>query len=130
MKRYGWLVFLVLGALILIWAADNAVFIPALDPADPERGWAWLTTDPEIIEYVKFNFRFMGMWQIGYGLLVISAAFGLRKGHRCAWTGLWSVPLVVVLLLPMMPWILPVVAIPFLAAIGTLLYLRPKADNG
>lgn len=129
MKRFGWIVFLLIGVLILLWSAYNAVLVPALDPADPERGWAWLTTDPETIEYIKFIFRFMGIWQIGYGLLVMMAAFGLRNGHRWAWTGLWSIPLVGILLVPMMPWIIPVVAVPLLAAIGFLFYLRPAREK-
>lgn len=125
MKRFGWIIFLVIGGLILLFGVYNALYIPGLDPADPEQGWAWLTTDPEIIEYIKFNFRVQGIWIFGYGLLVIAAAIALRRGNRWAWLGLWSVPLVILTLLPMMPWTLPVFFLPLFAAIGTLLVSRP-----
>lgn len=125
MKQFGWIVFLVIGALILLFAAYNAFYIPALDPADPDEGWEWLTTDPEIIEYIKFNFRVQGMWQFGYGLLVM-AAFVLRRGSRWAWLGLWSVPLVLVFMFFMMPWTLPFIMLPMAAGIGALILSRPR----
>ena len=125
MKQYSWSIFLILGLLILLFAAYNALYIPALDPADPDEGWGWLTTDPEIIEYIKFNFRVQGMWQIGYGLLVLATAVGgLRQQQRWAWWGLWSVPLVLLLMAFMMPWTLPLLIIPLLAAVGALMWLR------
>ena len=125
MKQHSWLVFLVVGMLILLFAAYNAFYIPALDPADPDQGWAWLTTDPEIIEYVKFYFRVQGMWQFGYGLLVVAMAVGgLRQNQKWAWNGLWSVPLVLLLMLTMMPWTLPVLIVPLLAVVGILILIR------
>jgi len=130
MKKYYWIIFLVLGMLILLFAAYNAFYIPALDPADPDQGWAWLTRDPEIIEYIKYNFRFQGMWQFAYGLLVIAtAAGGLRQNQKWAWIGLWSLPLVLALMAFMAPWTLPVLLVPILVAIGTLLLSRPIVFN-
>lgn len=113
----------------MLFAVYNAFYIPALDPADPDEGWAWLTTDPEIIEYIKFNFRVQGMWQFGYGLLVMAAAFVLRQGSRWAWMGLWSVPLVLIFMTLMMPWTLPVIFLPMAAGIGALLLSRPNLEN-
>lgn len=121
MKRWSWFVFLLLGLLILVFAAYNAFFIPTIDPADADIGWAWLTTDPEIIEYIKFNFRAQGMWIFGYALLVVATAVGgFRQGDRWAWLGLCSVPLVLVLMSLMMPWTLPVLIIPLLLALAAL----------
>ena len=130
MKQYGWLIFLMIGGLILLFAAYNALYIPTIDPADPEMGWEWLTTDPEIIEYIKFNFRVQGIWIFGYGLLVMAASLALRRGNRWAWLGLWSVPVVILTLLPMMPWTLPVFFLPLAAAVGSLIYFRPLINNG
>lgn len=130
MKQYGWLIFLVIGALILLFAAYNALYIPTIDPADPEMGWEWLTTDPEIIEYIKYNFRVQGIWIFGYGLLVMAAALALRRGNRWAWLGLWSVPLVILILTPMMPWTLPVFFLPLVGSIGTLLTSRSLWSAG
>jgi hypothetical protein len=124
-KQWSWVIFLLLGLLILVFAWYNAFFIPALDPADPDMGWAWLTTDPEIIEYIKFNFRAQGMWIFAYGLLVIAAAVGgFRQGERWAWLGLCSVPLVLCLMLLMMPWTLPVLFLPLMLSIVALALSR------
>ena len=129
MKRYAWLVFVVLGLLILLFAAYNAIYIPALDPADPDEGWVWLTTDPEIIDYIKFNFQVQGMWQMGYGLLVMATAVGgLRQKQRWAWYGLWSVPLVLLLMATMMPWTIPVLIVPWIMAVASLVIARGKAQ--
>ena len=93
-KQWSWVIFLLLGLLILVFAWYNAFLIPSLDPADPDMGWEWLTTDLEIIDYIKFNFRAQGMWIFVYGLLVIATAVGgFRQGERWAWLGLCSVPL-------------------------------------
>lgn len=124
-KQWSWVIFLLLGLLILVFAWYNAFFIPALDPAGPDMGWAWLTTDPEIIEYIKFNFRAQGMWIFAYGLLVIAAAVGgFRQGERWAWLGLCSVPLVLCLMLLMMPWTLPVLFLPLMLSIVALALSR------
>lgn len=56
-RNYGWVFFMVIGLGTLYFAYDNFFVIPALDVRDPDRGWAWLTTDPEIIDYIKFYFR-------------------------------------------------------------------------
>ena len=124
-KQWSWVIFLLLGLLILVFAWYNAFFIPALDPADPDMGWAWLTTDLEIIEYIKFNFRAQGMWIFVYGLLVIATAVGgFRQGERWAWLGLCSVPLVLCLMLLMMPWTLPVLFLPLMLSIVALVLSR------
>lgn len=125
MKRYGWLVFLILEALVIVFALYNALFIPAIEPADPDLGWAWLTNDPEVIEYIKFNFRNQGIWVFGYGLLLMATAAGLRQGQKWAWIGLWSLPLVLVLYMAMAPWTLPMLILPLVAAVVTLLLSRP-----
>lgn len=125
MKRWNWIIFLLLGVLIIFFSLYNAVYIPALDPADPDEGWAWLTTNPEIIGYIKFNFRVQGMWQLGYGLLVIATAVGgFRQGERGAWLGLCSAPLVLILMSLMMPWTIPVLIVPLIFAVAALAVSR------
>ena len=125
MKQYSWLIFVVLGLLIWLFASYNAFYIPSLDPADPDTGWTWLTTDPEVIEYIKFYFRIQGIWQFGYGLLVIATAIGgLRQQQKWAWIGLWSVPIVIVLFAMMAPWTLPMLIVPLLLAIAGLILSR------
>ena len=125
MKRWNWIVFLILGVLIILFSMYNASYIPALDPADPEEGWAWLTTNPEIIDYIKFNFRVQGVWQLGYGLLVMATAVGgFRQGERWAWLGLCSVPLVLILMSLMMPWTMPVLIVLLLLAVAALAATR------
>jgi len=125
MKRWSWIIFLILGVLIILFSLYNALYIPALDPADPNEGWAWLTTDPEIISYIKFNFRVQGLWQLGYGLLVMATAVGgFRQGERWAWLGLCSVPLLLILMSLMMPWTRPVLIVLLLFAMAALVASR------
>lgn len=125
MKRWNWIIFLILGVLIILFSIYNAVYIPALDPADPSEGWAWLTTNPEIIDYIKFNFRVQGMWKLGYGLLVMATAVGgFRQGERWAWLGLCSVPSVLIFMSLMMPWTMPVLIVPLLLAVAALAATR------
>ncbi len=127
MKKYGWLIFLILGVLVIAFAGYNAFFIPRIEPTDPNLGWAWLTNDPEVIEYIKFNFRNQGIWLLGYGLLLIAtAAGGMRQKQKWAWVGLWSLPLVLVLYIAMTPWTLPMLVVPLLVAVGTLLLSPPQ----
>ena len=57
---YSWVLQFAIGLALLYYAFYNIVVIPEIDPADPERGWLWLTSDPQVIEYVKFWFRNFG----------------------------------------------------------------------
>ncbi len=41
--RYAWLLLFTVGLGLALYAYYNLVFLPALDPADPDQGWAWLT---------------------------------------------------------------------------------------
>lgn len=49
----AWGLLLLVGLAIAYFAYDNIIVIPALDRADPDRGWAWLTTDPAVIDDIK-----------------------------------------------------------------------------
>jgi len=43
--RLGAAIFGLVALGILAFAGHNYFYVPALDPAGPERGWGWLTTD-------------------------------------------------------------------------------------
>jgi hypothetical protein len=63
LSKYAWVLLMMVGLSFVYYAYDNIIVIPALSPTDPERGWAWLTTDPEVIDYIKYWFRIFGIFQ-------------------------------------------------------------------
>ena len=123
----GWMVFIPVGLVILFYAYDNLFVIPALDPNDPERGWKWLTTDPDTIDYIKFYFRNLGLRVLSIGLLTLGTAwFGLRRGSRSAWRILWIVPALFLAHLYFWPWLAPALAGLALLAGAGLAFSYPK----
>lgn len=107
-RRVGWTIIFAVGLLFLYFAYDNFFVIPALGVHDPDRGWAWLTTDPEIIDYIKFYFRIFGLRVLAFGMLtIITAATGLRQGNRQAWGILFIVPMLIGLHVIVWPWMAP-----------------------
>lgn len=108
---YSWVFMLLAGILILIYAYDNIVTIPNLDPNDSERGWEWLTTDEDVVEYIKFIFRFLGLWILFSGITTIAISLtGYRTMQQWAWWSLLYLPLHLILLTSFTPWILPIMA--------------------
>ena len=77
--RQSWVLLFLVGLGIAYFAYDNLVVIPALDPADPDRGWAWLTTDPKVIEYIKFLFRNFGYWVLAVAVFVTVSSWACSR---------------------------------------------------
>ncbi len=104
----GWLIVFVIGLLFLYFAYDNVFVIPALDVRDPNRGWDWLTTDHEIIDYIKFYFRIYGIRVFGFAVMTLLTTFyGLREGYRSAWNVLWLMPILLLIHILLWPWLTP-----------------------
>ncbi len=119
-RKFGWIIFMIIGLAFLYFAYDNLFVIPALDVLDPDRGWAWLTTEPEIIDYIKFHFRFSGIWILALAnLTLLTASTGLREGSRRAWGILFIVPILVSVHLFFWPWPAPIlIGVIFLSGLG------------
>ena len=126
----GWLILFAVGLLMLYFAYDNLFVIPALDVRDPDRGWAWLTTDPEIIAYIKLYFRVYGVRVFGFAVMVLlTSYYGLREGRRSAWKTLWLVPLLTLVHVVLWPWLaLVLVGLALAAGLGLALSY-PKAKD-
>lgn len=93
MKDKAWISLLLVGLSLAYYAYDNLITMPALDPSDPDRGWNWLTTDPEVIAYIKSWFRTFGFWVLAVAVFVtVISATGFRKGERWAWYSLLYLP--------------------------------------
>ncbi|MEK6221640.1 MAG: hypothetical protein N2D54_05280 [Chloroflexota bacterium] len=104
-RKFGWIFFIILGLAFLYYAYINLFVFPALDPRDPELGWAWLTTDSEVIDYIKFYFRVFGVRVLAFGMLtLLTAATGLRSGSRRAWGILFIMPILVGVHIIIWPW--------------------------
>lgn len=107
-RKIGWIFFILVGLAFLYFAYDNLFVIPALEVDDPNRDWVWLTTEPEIIDYIKFYFRLFGIRVLAFGMLTsITAATGLREGSRRAWGILFIVPILIGVHLFIWPWTAP-----------------------
>ncbi|MCB0168759.1 MAG: hypothetical protein KDI79_31315 [Anaerolineae bacterium] len=111
-SRQAWVLLFLVGLGIAYFAYDNIVVIPALDPADPDRGWAWLTTDPAVIDYIKDWFRTFGYWVLAIAVLVIViSTTGFRQGQRWAWYSLLYLPVHLGIHMVIWPWAIPILAV-------------------
>jgi len=105
LRENSWVLIFLVGLFMLYYAYYNMVSIPNLNPADPDRGWAWLSSDPEVIEYIKFIFRFLGIWVLLSGITTcVIAATGYRKSEKWAWYSLLYVPFHFLLFAILTPW--------------------------
>jgi hypothetical protein len=131
LAKWSWILLFLVGMSFAIYAYYNLVTIPALEPDDPERGWAWLTTDPEVIEYIKFTFRMLGYWVLALAVLVMAiSATGYRKGERWAWYCLLYLPIHIVIFMLIIPWTIPVLIILLAAVlIGLVLPVKTFFDS-
>lgn len=134
LQKNAWIFLFLVGILLLFYAYDNIVAIPALAPDDPERGWSWLTSDPEVIEYIKFWFRTFGLWVLAVAIhvLVVSAT-GYRKGEKWAFYSMLYLPIHVIIHMFIWPWTLPILsAVLFIIICGLVLPFRmffPKSNE-
>ncbi|MDX1616490.1 MAG: hypothetical protein R3300_19425 [Candidatus Promineifilaceae bacterium] len=116
-RGYGWIGLFAIGLSLLFYAYDNFFAIPALDVHDPDRGWAWLTTVPEVIDYIKFYFRIFGVRVLAFAMMVlVTVVAGLRRGYRRAWRALLIVPILAAVHIIFWPWLVPLL-------IGLLLFV-------
>lgn len=124
--KQSWVLFFLVGLVLAYFAYDNIVVIPNLDPVDPDRGWSWLTTDPKVIDYIKFWFRIFGIWVLAVAALVIVISVtGFRNGERWAWYSLLYLPIHIGINMAIWPWALPVLSVVMILALaGLLLPLR------
>lgn len=125
-SKHAWVLLFLVGTVLSFYAIDNLIIIPGLDPADPERGWAWLTTDEEVIAYIKFWFRIFGIWVLAVAFFVmIISVTGYRHGERWAWFSLAYVPIHIGIHIFIWPWAFPVlIALLVLSLAGLLIPFR------
>ncbi len=120
--RQAWILLFLVGLGLAALAYDNLVTLPALDPADPERGWAWLTADPGVISYVKVWFRTFGFWVLAVAVhVLLVATTGFRQGEKWAWLAMAYLPVHIGLHLAIWPWAAPILLIPLLMTLAALL---------
>ena len=116
-SRYAWLLLFIVGLGLAYYAYDNLIVIPALDPADPDRGWAWLTSDPDVIEYIKWWFRTLGFWVLAVAIFVmVISSTGYRKGQKWAWYSMLYLPVHILVHILLWPWFAPIL-------LGVLLFV-------
>lgn len=126
LAQRSWVLLFLVGLSISYYSYDNMVVIPALDPADPDRGWVWLTTDKEVIDYIKFWFRTFGFWVLAVAVFVIVISItGFRQGQRWAWYSLLYLPVHIGIHMVIWPWTIPILSVlMMMTLIGLLLPVR------
>ena len=125
-SQQSWVLLFLVGLGIAYFAYDNLIVIPALDPADPDRGWVWLTTDQEVIDYIKFWFRTFGYWVLAVAVFVIViSTTGFRQGERWAWYSLLYLPVHIGIHMVLWPWTIPILSVlMIMTLVGLLLPVR------
>jgi hypothetical protein len=122
LSRYGWLLLMLVGLMFFYYAYHNIIVIPSTDPTDPARGWAWLTTDPDVIDYIKFWFRTFGLWVFAVAVFIIVVSVtGFRNGEKWAFFSLLYVPVHIVIHMVLWPWTIPILAVLLFLTVGGLM---------
>jgi len=122
LSKYAWVLLMMVGLSFVYYAYDNIIVIPALSPTDPERGWAWLTTDPEVIDYIKYWFRIFGIWVFAVAVFIMAISVtGFRKGEKWAFFSLLYVPIHIVFHMFLWPWTIPILAVILLLTVSGLM---------
>ena len=116
--RHAWILLLIVGLGLAYYAHYNLIVIPGLDPDDPDQGWAWLTSDLGVIEYIKFWFRILGLWVLALSItVVVISATGYRKGQRWAWYSLLYLPAHILAHVFFWPWLAPLLLVVLVIAV-------------
>ena len=89
-RRSGaWTIFATLGGLLAVYS----VYLIVLPSADPEH-WRAFTTDPEMLRYLRDEFRSSGAVGLGFSIFAIVVAVRwFRAGDPWAWAVFWFYPL-------------------------------------
>jgi hypothetical protein len=133
-SKFSWVLIFIVGLGIAYFAYDNLIVIPALPGDHPDRGWLWLTSDPEVIEYIQTWFRNFGIWVLAVAIFVIVISVtGFRQGQRWAWYSLLYLPVHISIHMFIWPWTIPVLSVLMLLTLaGLFLPLRiffPASDS-
>ncbi len=116
------MVFVVLGGLLGV-AGLGWFWVREFQPDH----WAWLTDDPEVVDYLSFAWKVTGTLAIATGVLtVVVAATAFRRGERWAWLVFLGWPLLLVGLASVFPWMTPFLILLGAAAVGALVASFPR----
>ena len=99
-EKYGWLIFLALGLLWVVYGLSELFNPDALPDAQHVTGMSLSeleASSPAAIELVRFLYGVIGNLKTSWSFLVLAITLtGYRKGERWAWFTLWLVPAILV----------------------------------
>jgi len=96
MHTWTWVIFMLFGALLLLYGL-YALTLPSTQPSH----WDDLTANPEVVDYIAGNFRWLGMLSVGFGIVTIAFSYtSYRKGDRGAWYAFVYFPIFFFLAIP------------------------------
>ena len=98
--KYGWVVYLGLGLLWVVYGLTQVFNPESLTDAQHITGMSLSELEasfPEATELVRFLFGTIGVLKTSWSLLVLSITlWPYRKGEKWAWYTMWLVPAVLV----------------------------------
>ncbi|MBC8336571.1 MAG: hypothetical protein H8E29_15015 [Anaerolineales bacterium] len=87
-QNIGWIIFILFG-LLQISSGLPSLCILCMEPGH----WDWLTSAPEVLEYLNLTWRWLGVTSLAFGVWTLAiAATAFRKGERWAWFAMWVWP--------------------------------------
>ena len=107
-EKHAWIIFLASGIFILIFIGFNFLLFPSIDA----KHWDWLTSDSEVVNYLRTSTRAAGLLAMGFASLTIAVSLtGYRKGEKWSWYTLWYLPVFFGLLALVWPWLWPLLTL-------------------
>mgnify|MGYP006971714097 CR=1 FL=1 len=128
-QNVGWIIFILFG-LLQISSGLQSLCILCMEPGH----WDWLTSDPEVLDYLNLTWRWIGVVGLTFGIwtLVITLT-GFRQGVRWTWWAMWLWPAFLAAQAIIFPYTMPMMAILIgVAVIGLFLPYRrffPKGEE-
>ncbi len=90
--KYAWVLFLPSGILLLAFPLISLLQSYFFDPE--LKGLNWLTSDPAILGFIRWNFTFQSLFSTGFGVFIMATSLtGYRRHERWAWYAFLYLPL-------------------------------------
>ncbi len=123
-EKYAWLLLFPSGLLLLLFLAGSLLQGYIFDPDGKTLNW--LTSDPEILHFIRWGFTFYGLPGVGFAIFIMAASVtSYRGGERWAWYAFLYLPVYLLGLLAIAYWLWPItVPLLIMSLLGLLLPYR------
>ena len=105
-ERYAWLVFFIVGLVLLVFTVGYIV--AGMVASDAYTSITGMTStqleasNPSLVNLVTYTARIAGFHLLGFSVLILAMSYApYRKGEKWSWYAFWIVPLFFVIHLPL-----------------------------